>query len=152
MPPSSTLSAGLMIWTTKRFCSALVDLKPREHQRRKPRHHPLAESRISKSTNGPALAKQTEFEIEARKANQPSKPPRNPKPRQDRKATLAQTAPRAHGRHPNRPPTHDGPAEPDKIAAHYTRANKTEVALLLETLAAVGNVRRLDDGRFAVFK
>jgi hypothetical protein len=47
---------------------------------------------------------------------------------------------------------HDGPAEPAKIATHYTRANKTEVALLLEALAAVGNVRRLDDGRFAAFK
>ncbi len=47
---------------------------------------------------------------------------------------------------------HDGPAEAASIANYYTRANKTEVALLLDTLAAVGNIRRLTDGRFAAFK
>jgi hypothetical protein len=47
---------------------------------------------------------------------------------------------------------HDGPAEANAIANYHTRANKTEVWLLLETLAAVGNMRSLDDGRFAAFK
>ncbi|WP_145348953.1 class I SAM-dependent DNA methyltransferase [Rosistilla ulvae] len=47
---------------------------------------------------------------------------------------------------------HAVPAAPDKIAAYYTRANKADVAELLETLAAVGNVRKLDDGRFAVYR
>ncbi len=47
---------------------------------------------------------------------------------------------------------HDGPADAAKIASFYTRANKAEVTLLLETLTAVGNVRQLDDGRFVVHK
>ena len=47
---------------------------------------------------------------------------------------------------------HDGPADSAKIAAYYTRANKAEVSILLETLVAVGNVRQLDDGRFAMYK
>ncbi len=46
---------------------------------------------------------------------------------------------------------HAAPAASDEIAAYYTRAVKSDVALLLETLAAVGNVRRLEDGRFAVY-
>lgn len=33
-----------------------------------------------------------------------------------------------------------------------TRANKSQVTELLETLAAVGNIRQLDDGRFTVFQ
>jgi len=45
-----------------------------------------------------------------------------------------------------------GPKATAKIAACYTRANKAEVALLLETLVAVGNVRQLDHGRFAMYK
>lgn len=47
---------------------------------------------------------------------------------------------------------HDGPADSAKIAAYYTRASKAEVSILLETLVAVGNVRQLDDGRFALYK
>lgn len=47
---------------------------------------------------------------------------------------------------------HAAPAEGKEIAAYYTRANKADVAELLETLAAVGNVRQLDDGRFTVMQ
>lgn len=47
---------------------------------------------------------------------------------------------------------HAAPADPRAIAAYYTRANKDDVNELLETLAAVGNVRQLDDGRFTIFK
>lgn len=46
---------------------------------------------------------------------------------------------------------HAAPADVQQIAACYTRANKADVALLLETLASIGNVRRLEDGRFAVY-
>ena len=44
------------------------------------------------------------------------------------------------------------PADAKEIAAYYTRANKSQVTELLETLAAVGNIRQLDDGRFTVFQ
>ncbi|MFG0254334.1 MAG: type IIL restriction-modification enzyme MmeI, partial [Rhodopirellula sp. JB053] len=47
---------------------------------------------------------------------------------------------------------HAAPADAKEVAAYYTRANKSQVTELLETLAAVGNVRQLDDGRFTVFK
>ncbi|TWU39845.1 hypothetical protein Q31b_31600 [Novipirellula aureliae] len=47
---------------------------------------------------------------------------------------------------------HTGPAASAEIAAYYTRANKADVAELLETLAIVGNVRQLEDGRFTVYK
>jgi hypothetical protein len=47
---------------------------------------------------------------------------------------------------------HVVPADANEIAAYYTRANTSQVTELLETLAAVGNVRQLDDGRYTVFK
>lgn len=47
---------------------------------------------------------------------------------------------------------HDAPAQSKEIAAYYTRANRNEVNEILETLAAIGNVRQLPDGRFAVYK
>ncbi len=47
---------------------------------------------------------------------------------------------------------HFSPAAAQEIAAYYTRASKSDVALLLDTLAAVGNVRRLEDGRFTAYK
>ncbi|MCD0461416.1 type IIL restriction-modification enzyme MmeI [Roseiconus lacunae] len=43
---------------------------------------------------------------------------------------------------------HGGPADEKQVAAYYTRANKKQVTELLETLATLGNVRQLDDGRF----
>ncbi len=43
---------------------------------------------------------------------------------------------------------HAAPADAKEVAAYYTRANKSQVTELLETLAAVGNVRQLDDGRY----
>ncbi|PHQ35110.1 class I SAM-dependent DNA methyltransferase [Rhodopirellula bahusiensis] len=46
---------------------------------------------------------------------------------------------------------HAAPADVKQIAAYYTRAKKDDVAELLETLAAVGNVRQLEDGRFAAY-
>ena len=46
---------------------------------------------------------------------------------------------------------HAAPADAKEVAAYYTRANKAQVTELLETLVAVGNVRQLDDGRFASF-
>ena len=46
---------------------------------------------------------------------------------------------------------HATPAASKEIAAYYIRANKFDVAELLKTLAAVGNVRRFDDGRFTVY-
>jgi hypothetical protein len=48
--------------------------------------------------------------------------------------------------------SHEKPAESDEVAVFFLRANKRDVALLLETLAAVGNIRRLDDGRYAAYK
>jgi type I restriction-modification system DNA methylase subunit len=47
---------------------------------------------------------------------------------------------------------HAAPADVKQIAAYYTRAKKDDVTELLETLAAVGNVRQLDDGRFTVYQ
>ena len=47
---------------------------------------------------------------------------------------------------------HAAPADAKEVAAYYTRANKSQVTELLETLAAVGNVRQLDDGRFAIYQ
>jgi len=47
---------------------------------------------------------------------------------------------------------HGGPADSKQIASSFTRANKADVALLLETLTAVGIVRQLEDGRFAAYK
>ena len=47
---------------------------------------------------------------------------------------------------------HSRPAKADEIAAYYTRAVKADVAELLETLVAVGNVRQIEDGRFAVYR
>ena len=46
---------------------------------------------------------------------------------------------------------HSRPAKPQEIAAYYTRTSKADVAELLETLVAVGNVRQLEDGRFAAY-
>ncbi|MCC9645007.1 hypothetical protein LOC71_22245 [Rhodopirellula sp. JC740] len=43
---------------------------------------------------------------------------------------------------------HGTPADVKQIAAYYTRANKDNVAELLETLEAVGNVRQIEDGRY----
>lgn len=43
---------------------------------------------------------------------------------------------------------HGTPADVRQVAAYYTRANKDNVAELLETLAAVGNVRQIEDGRY----
>ncbi|MGB7344058.1 MAG: DNA methyltransferase [Pirellulaceae bacterium] len=43
---------------------------------------------------------------------------------------------------------HATPAASKEIAAYYSRAKKSDVAELLETLAAVGNVRQLEDGRY----
>ncbi|WP_339888045.1 MULTISPECIES: class I SAM-dependent DNA methyltransferase [Rhodopirellula] len=43
---------------------------------------------------------------------------------------------------------HGMPADVKQVAAYYTRANKDNVAELLETLAAVGNVRQIEDGRY----
>jgi DNA-binding IclR family transcriptional regulator len=40
------------------------------------------------------------------------------------------------------------PADETQIAKHFTRANKDRVAELLETLAALGKVRELEDGRY----
>lgn len=45
---------------------------------------------------------------------------------------------------------HAAPAEVKQVAAYYTRAKKDDVAELLQTLAAVGNVRQLDDGRYTM--
>lgn len=45
-----------------------------------------------------------------------------------------------------------GPIDAKKVAASFARATKTEVDELLKTLVAVGNVRQLDDGRFAPYK
>lgn len=45
---------------------------------------------------------------------------------------------------------HAAPADSKEVAAYYTRARKSDVQELLETLSAVGNIRRLDDGRFTV--
>lgn len=61
---------------------------------------------------------------------------------------------REYGAEASRPrlQRHHGPAEAAKIAAYYSRTTKAEVALLLETRTAVGNVRRLEDGRFAIYK
>jgi len=39
-----------------------------------------------------------------------------------------------------------------EIASYYARASKAVVAELIETLVAVGNVRQLEDGHFAVYK
>jgi hypothetical protein len=47
---------------------------------------------------------------------------------------------------------HSAPADAKEVAAYYTRANKSHVNELLETLVAVGNVRQLDDGRYTVFQ
>ncbi len=47
---------------------------------------------------------------------------------------------------------HAAPADVTQVAAYYTRAKKEEVTELLETLVAVGNVRRLEDGRFTVYQ
>ena len=47
---------------------------------------------------------------------------------------------------------HAAPADAKEVAAYYTRANKSQVNELLETLAAVGNVRQLDDGRFTIYQ
>ncbi|MBW3599972.1 MAG: hypothetical protein KY475_22205 [Planctomycetes bacterium] len=41
------------------------------------------------------------------------------------------------------------PATSDEIAARFTRARRTDVAELLETLALIGQARRLEDGRYA---
>ena len=40
------------------------------------------------------------------------------------------------------------PVDETQIAKHFTRANKDRVAELLETLAALGKVRELEDGRY----
>lgn len=45
---------------------------------------------------------------------------------------------------------HAAPADAKELAAYYTRANKSQVNELLETLAAVGNVRQLDNGRYVI--
>ena len=41
-----------------------------------------------------------------------------------------------------------GPASPGDLAQGFTRAPRAKVAELLETLAGLGLVRRLDDGRY----
>ena len=43
---------------------------------------------------------------------------------------------------------HDGPATSKQIAAYYTRASREDIDILLTTLAAVGNIRQLADGRY----
>jgi hypothetical protein len=40
------------------------------------------------------------------------------------------------------------PADEAQIAKQFTRANKDRIAELLETLASLGKVRELDDGRY----
>ena len=47
---------------------------------------------------------------------------------------------------------HAAPADVKDVAAYYTRANKSQVTELLQTLVAVGNVRQLDDGRFTIYQ
>lgn len=47
---------------------------------------------------------------------------------------------------------HAAPADAKDVVAYYTRANKSQVTELLETLTTFGSVRQLDDGRFTVFK
>ncbi len=104
-------------------------------------------------TTGPAPSKQTEFEIEDDEDQASTKKSKSTKAKvKIEKQPWPKTLPERMVAIQSALHRHDGPAEPDKVAAYYARANKTEVALLLETLAAVGNVRRLDDGRFAVFK
>jgi hypothetical protein len=46
-------------------------------------------------------------------------------------------------------PRHNSPAASHEIADCFTRSSKADVAELLETLAIVGNVRQLEDGRVA---
>ncbi len=103
---------------------------------------------------GPAADKQTEFEIEDYEDEKPTgKKTKKPKATvKIEKQPWPKTLPERMVAIQAALQRHDGPAEAASIATYYTRANKTEVALLLETLAAVGNVRRLDDGRFAAFK
>ena len=40
------------------------------------------------------------------------------------------------------------PLDVDTVAGHFTRARKTDVAELLETLATLGHARQTEDGRF----
>lgn len=47
---------------------------------------------------------------------------------------------------------HSRPTTAQEIASYYARASKAVVAELIETLVAVGNVRQLEDGHFAVYK
>jgi hypothetical protein len=47
---------------------------------------------------------------------------------------------------------HAAPADGKEVAAYYTRANKSQIKELLETLVAVGNVRQLDDGRYTIYQ
>jgi len=47
---------------------------------------------------------------------------------------------------------HNSPAASHEIADCFTRSNNADVAELLETLAIVGNVRQLEDGRVASHK
>ncbi len=113
----------------------------------------MAPSPIPKSTNLPASAKQTEVEIQDEEETLATKKNKRPKATiKLEKQPWPKTLPERMVAIQTALGRHDGPADATSIAAYYTRANKTEVTLLLETLAAVGNVRRLDDGRFAVFK
>jgi len=41
-----------------------------------------------------------------------------------------------------------GPVEPEWLAQGFARAPRAKVAELLDTLAALGHARRLEDGRF----
>ena len=93
--------------------------------------------------------KQTEFEIEdgdatpTKKATATAKITKQPWPKTlpDRMVAI-QTALQRRA----------APSDVKQVAACYARANKAEVAELLDTLVAVGNVRRLDDGRYAVYQ
>lgn len=40
------------------------------------------------------------------------------------------------------------PADEAQIAKQFTRANKDRIAELLETLASLGKIRELEDGRY----
>jgi len=102
---------------------------------------------------GPAPAKQTEFDIDEEEETPTTKKTKKPKTTTKiEEQPWAKKLPARMVAIQTALQCHDSPAEAASIATYYTIANKTEVALLPETLAAGGNVLRLDDGRYALFE